>query len=60
MPGHTLKDVTTTSYLGITLQGNARFKLHISNIVGKANKTLGFLCKNLRIGATAIKAQAYN
>ena len=45
---HTLNDMTTTSYLGVTLQGNSRFNLHINNIVGKANKTLGFLRRNLR------------
>ena len=41
--GHTLKDVTTTSYTSVTLQGNARFNLRINNVQGKANKKINKL-----------------
>ena len=33
---------------------------HINSICGKANKTLGFLRRNLNIGSTTTKQNAYN
>ena len=32
---------------------------HISNICSKANKTLGFLCRNVNINSTSVKESAY-
>ena len=49
----------TAKYHGIMQQHNAKFDQHINTVVTKANRTLGFLRRNLRIGATNIKAQAY-
>jgi hypothetical protein len=34
-------------------------RLRISNICAKANKTLGFLGRNLNIGSTSVKEQTY-
>jgi hypothetical protein len=36
-----------------------KWESHINNICGKANKTLGFLRRNLNIGSTSVKEQAY-
>ena len=41
------------------LQHNAKVDQHIDVVVTKANRTLGFLRCNLRIGATNFEAQAY-
>ncbi|XP_069114275.1 uncharacterized protein B0403.1-like [Argopecten irradians] len=54
-----LQHVDKAKYLGITIQSNLKWESHISNICGKANSTLGFLCRNLKIGSTSIKEQAY-
>ena len=54
-----LENVTSTKYLGTTLQHNAKFYQHIDTVVAKVNRTLGFLRRYLRIRETNIKAQAY-
>ncbi|MES9882686.1 MAG: hypothetical protein ABW185_17605, partial [Sedimenticola sp.] len=59
--GHTLEHVASAKYvyLGVTTTNNLRWDIHISNICTKANKTLGFLRRNLKIASTANKEQAY-
>ena len=54
-----LENVSSTKYLGVTLQHNAKFNQHNDAVVAKTNRTLGFLRRNLRIGESNIKAQAY-
>ena len=57
--GHTLESVPEAKYLGVTITSDLRWNTHINNITSKANKTLGFLRRNLNISSTNIKAQAY-
>ena len=57
--GHTLSSVNSTKYLGVTLSSDLRWNLHIENITSKANKTLSFVRRNLKISSPKIKAQAY-
>lgn len=38
---------------------NLKWSDHISNIMGKVNKTLGFLCRNLSISSTYTQESAY-
>ena len=57
--GHTLQEVSSTKYLGMTLQCEARFNHHIDGIVTKANQTLVFLRRNLKICPTKTKDLAY-
>ena len=52
-----LENVSSTKYLGVALQHDAKFDQHIDAVVAKANRTLGFLRCNLGIGKSNIKAQ---
>ncbi|KAK3098461.1 hypothetical protein FSP39_019707 [Pinctada imbricata] len=56
---HTLEPVSSSKYLGITLQSNLKWDNHIHDITAKANKTLGFLKRNLKTANQNIKDQAY-
>ena len=57
--GHTLTSVKSAKYLGCTLTSDLNWGEHISNICGKANRTIGFLKRNLNIGASSVKQNAY-
>ena len=57
--GHTLDPVSSTKYLGITIQQDMDWDNHINNVANKANRTLGFLQRNLKISSSAIKDRAY-
>lgn len=57
--GHKLTRVSSAKYLGVTITDDLKWDTHINNICDKANRTLGFLRRNLNIGSTAIKQQAY-
>ncbi|KAK7093701.1 uncharacterized protein [Littorina saxatilis] len=57
--GHTLETVKAVKYLGVTIQSDLCWDDHINNIVSKANKTLGFLRRNLKISSRSVKEQAY-
>ena len=53
------ENVSSTKYLGIALQHNAKFDQHTDAVVAKTNRTLGFLRRYLGIRKSNIKAQAY-
>ena len=57
--GQTLAQVKSAKYLGVTLTEDLKWDQHISNICDKANQTIGFLRRNLNIGATSIKERAF-
>jgi hypothetical protein len=57
--GATLRTVDEAKYLGVTIQGNINWGPHISNICAKANRTRGFLQRNLRKSPPKLKNQAY-
>ena len=56
---HTLDRVTTHKYLGIHLSADMKFNTHINNIHHTANRTLGFLRRNLHDCNSDIKLLAY-
>ena len=56
---HPLENVTNTKYLGITIQGNLAWNTHIEQTCNKANQTLGFLRRNLKIGNKKMKEISY-
>ena len=58
--GHTLEVTKEAKYLGVTLTSDLKWNKHIDNITSKANKTLGFIKRNIRISSPKIKTQAYN
>ena len=57
--GHKLSRVTSAKYLGVTITDDLKWDSHISEVCAKANRTIGFLRRNLNIGSVAIKQQAY-
>ena len=57
--GQQLEDVPTIKYLGVEIQENLKWSNHITSITNKANKTLGFVCRNLKVGNKRAKETAY-
>jgi hypothetical protein len=51
--------VTSARYLGVTITDKVNWSQHIDSITNKANRTLGFLRRNLKISSISIKEQAY-
>ena len=54
-----LKKTDSTQYLGVILQSNLKWDKHINNITSKANQTLNFLRRNLKVNSQKIKDHAY-
>ena len=57
--GHTLETTDSAKYLGVAIKKDLGWNTHVDNICARANKTLGFLWRNLKIGLTSIKQTAY-
>jgi hypothetical protein len=51
--------VISGKYLGVTITDKVNWSQHIDSITNKANRTLGFLRRNLKISSILIKEQAY-
>ena len=59
MNGVLLDTVTHHPYLGVELSSNLNWSFHIENIVGKANRSLGFIRRYLYSCPESVKSQAY-
>ena len=59
LEGKILKHKTSEKYLGCILTSELDWHEHINSICNKANKTLGFLRRNLHINSYSIKDKAY-
>ena len=46
-------------YLGVELSSKLNWSFHIANIIGKANRALGFIRRNLYSCPENVKSQAY-
>ena len=57
--GHQLKTVDKTKYLGVNITSKLEWKEHIDKVTSKANKTLGFLRRNIRSAPQETKEAAY-
>ena len=57
--GQQLENVPTIKYLGVEIQENLKWSNHITSITNKANKTLGFVRRNLKVGNKRAKETAY-
>jgi hypothetical protein len=57
--GQLLVAVTSARYLGVTITDKVNWRQHIDSIANKANRTLGFQRRNLKISSISIKEQAY-
>ena len=47
MEGTDLENVESIKYFGVTITSDLRWNTHVSNVCTKANRTLGFLRRNL-------------
>jgi hypothetical protein len=56
--GHTLDTVDASNYLGVTISNNLTWDRHIDNTIGKGNKTLGFIRRNLKDCTKPVKSAA--
>ena len=52
--------VDSSKYLGVTISEDLAWKKHIDNTVNKANRTLGFIRRNLGDCTAPVKAAAYS
>ena len=59
LDGEIQQEVNSSSYLGITISNDLQWKTHITNIVKKANSTLGFLRWNLKYCPVECKRLSY-
>ena len=59
LEGTVLKNVESIKYLGVTIINDLRWNTHVRNICTKANRTLGFLRRNLYACPQEVKEAAY-
>ena len=57
--GTVLENVESIKYLGVTITNDLRWNTYVSNVCTKANRTLGFLRRNLYACPQAVKEAAY-
>jgi hypothetical protein len=57
--GHTLDTVDASKYLGVTISNNLTWDRHLDNTIGKGNKTLEFIRRNLKDCNKPVKSAAY-
>ena len=57
--GHTLKHTDTVKYLGVKINKDLRWDQHVNMTTHKANNSLNFLRRNIKIGNPQIKEHAY-
>ena len=55
--GHKLEHADKAKYMGVTIQSDLKSDSHINGFKTKANKTLGFLRRNINISSTKAKEQ---
>ena len=59
LEGTDLENVDSIKYLGVTITSDMRWNTHVSNVCTKANRTLGFLRRNLYSCPQEVKEAAY-
>ena len=59
LEGTILDNVENIKYLGVTITNDLKWNPHVSNICTKANRTLGFLRRNLSACPQDVKESAY-
>ena len=57
--GCVLESVPSAKYLGVTISEDLKWSEHINNITKKANQTLGFLKRSIRVHNKDLKSTAY-
>ena len=59
LEGTDLENVESIKYLGVTITSDLRWNTHVCNVCTKANRTLGFLRRNLHSCPQEVKEAAY-
>ena len=59
LEGTDLEKVESIKYLRVTITSDLRWNTHVSNVCTKANRTLGFLRRNLYSCPQEVKEAAY-
>ena len=59
LEGTVLENVEKIKYLGVTITNDLKWNTHVSNICTNANRTLGFLRRNLAVCPRDVKESAY-
>ena len=59
LKGKPLKTTNSAKYLGVEIDSGLNWHKHINNITSKANRTLGFLRRNLKCAPSQTKELAY-
>ena len=59
LEGTDLENVESIKYLGVTITSDLKWNTHVSNVCTKANRTLGFLRRNLHSCPQGVKEAAY-
>ena len=59
MLGQPLENVDSIQYLGVHIQNDLKWDRHVNYITNKANRSLGFIKRNLHQCPKEVKAQAY-
>ena len=54
-----MENVDRIKYLGVTITNDLRWNTHVGNICTKANRTLGFLRRNISSCLRDVKEMAY-
>ena len=59
LEGTDIENVESSKFLGVTITSDLRWNTHVSNVCTKANRTLGFLRRNLYSCPQEVKEAAY-
>ena len=58
--GQVLESVTSVRYLGMDISGSLSWDPHVDRITGNANRTLGFVRRNIKTKMSKVREKAYN
>ena len=58
--GQVLESVTSARYLGVDISSSLSWNPHVDRITGNANRTLGFVRRNIKTKWSKVREKAYN
>ena len=58
--GQVLETVTCARYLGVDIRSNISWTSHIDRVVGNANRSLGYIRRNIKSKNREVRESAYN
>ena len=58
--GQVLEAVTSAKYLGVDISSTLSWNSHIDRVVGNANRSLGFIRRNIKTKMSKVRETAYN